>query len=250
MTEAPARNTTGGWRWHLRALLRQRAWRDTTGHIAQWLDGTRPAHKHLLLIGGSAGWMMSGRWLQRFSRIDLIDIDPWAAQLFRLRHGRALRASGTQLHGTVADGLANLDALLQQYPQATLFFDNVLGQHVYRVGNIERAEADLARLTAQLQGRDWGSVHDLFSGPVDPRSVPAAPTLCFNAVRTPQGLQAAGLTDAALQWHLLKQVGGQPDWMDHLTSELFAVGSQSLLLAWPFLPTHAHWLQAGWSHNR
>ena len=93
-------------------------------------------------------------------------------------------------------------------------------------------------------------MHDLFSGPVDPRSVPAAPMLCFNAVRTPQGLQAAGLTDAALQWHLLKQVGGQPDWMDHLTSELFAVGSQSLLLAWPFLPTHAHWLQAGWSHNR
>lgn len=246
MSKASASNTTGGGRWHLRALLRQRAWHDTTERIAEWLDGTQPAHKHLLLIGGSAGWMMSGRWLQRFARIDLIDIDPWAAHLFRLRHGRALRASGTTLHATVADGLAHLDALLLQHPQATLFFDNVLGQHVYRVGHIERAEADLARVAATLQGRDWGSVHDLFSGPVDPRRAPAAATLRFDAVRTPQGLRAAGLADAALQWHLLKQVGGQPDWMDHLTSELFPVGSRSLLLAWPFLPTHAHWLQAGW----
>ena len=143
-----------------------------------------------------------------------------------------------------------MPALLKQFPDAFVWFDNVLGQLRYRLDDEDALERQLGQIQHCLQGRSWGSVHDLFSGPVDPRSVPAAPTLCFNAVRTPQGLQAAGLTDAALQWHLLKQVGGQPDWMDHLTSELFAVGSQSLLLAWPFLPTHAHWLQAGWSHNR
>jgi hypothetical protein len=38
--------------------------------------------------------------------------------------------------------------------------------------------------------------------------------------------------------------------MDHLTSELFPVGARSRLIAWPFLPTYAHWLQAGWVAGR
>jgi hypothetical protein len=241
-----SRDTTGGLRWHVRALWRRRQWRDTTRQIADWLDTTQPASRHLLLIGGSAGWMMSSRWLQRFSRIDLIDLDPYAHRLFRWNHGRALRESGTALHYAAFDALDNLDALLKQHPSATIFFDNVLGQHLFRIRQIERAEADLARIAKQLKGRDWGSVHDLFSGPTDPLKLPASTVTQFEAVREPNGWVADGLSGTPLHHRLLAQVGGVPDWVDHLTSELFPVGTQSRLIAWPFVPDYAHWLQAGW----
>jgi hypothetical protein len=240
------RDTTGGLRWHLRAFWRRRRWHATTRAIAEWLDGTQPAHPELLLIGGSAGWMMSGRWLQRFTRIVLVDIDPHAAWLFRLNHGRRLRASRSRLDFVQADGLANLEDLLAAYPQASVFFDNVLGQHLYRVRDLERAEHELDGTAARLAGRDWGSVHDLFSGRADPALLPAAPQLCFEAMRDASGLTAAGLRDTPLHLKLLAQVGGSGDWMDHLTSGVFPVGTDSRLIAWPFLPTYAHWLQAGW----
>lgn len=240
------RDTTGGLRWHWRAFWRQRRWRETTRLIAEWLETTQPVSKHLLLIGGSAGWMMSGRWLQRFSRIDLIDVDPLAPRLFSFNHGRALRESGTELRSVQADGLAGLDALLEAHPQATVFFDNVLGQHLFRVRSIERAEADLARIVQCLAGRDWGSVHDLYSGPADPVLAPAMPVTGFDALRESDGLLVNGLRGTTMHKHLLAQVGGKPDWMDHLTSELFPVGARSRLIAWAFLPTYAHWLQAGW----
>ncbi|MCM0043979.1 MAG: hypothetical protein NBV65_05040 [Burkholderiaceae bacterium] len=240
------RDTTGGLRWHWRAFVRLRRWRDTTRAIADWLDGTQPAHRELLLIGGSAGWMMSGRWLQRFDRIVLVDIDPHAAWLFRLNHGRRLRASGTRLAFVQADGLARLESLLAAHPQASVFFDNVLGQHLYRVGDLEVAERELDALGARLAGRDWGSVHDLFSGPVDPAKLPASPLARFDALRDAGGLAVDGLRDTPLHLKLLAQVGGAGDWMDHLTSGVFPPGTYSRLIAWPFLPTYAHWLQAGW----
>jgi len=239
-------DTSGGLRWHVRALWRRSQWRDTTRRIADWLDTTQPASRHLLLIGGSAGWMMSGRWLQRFSRIDLIDLDPYAHRLFRWNHGRALRESGTELHIAAFDALESLESLLRQHPDATIFFDNVLGQHLFRVRQIERTEADLARITKQLKGRDWGSVHDLFSGPTDPLKLPAVPITQFNAVRDANGWVSEGLSGTPLHVRMLAQVAGVPDWVDHLTSELFPVGTHSRLIAWPFLPEYAHWLQAGW----
>jgi pimeloyl-ACP methyl ester carboxylesterase len=169
------RDTTGGWLWHARAFFRRRQWRATPDLIADWLDGVQPAHKELLLIGGSAGWMMSSRWLQRFERIVLIDIDPYARTLFRWNHGRVLRQSSTRLEFVQCDALRDLEALLSVYPNASIFFDNVLGQHVYRVTDFDRAEKDLNQIAHRLAGRDWGSVHDLFSGPAKPTNYPHSP---------------------------------------------------------------------------
>lgn len=239
-------DSTGGLRWHWRAFWHRRRWRGASDRLANWLDSTRPASSQLLLIGGSAGWMMPTRWLQRFSRIDVVDVDAHAPRLFRWNHGAALRASGTELRFMQADGIAGLDALLSQHPSATVFFDNVLGQHLYRVRDMARAESELSQIAAGLAGRDWGSVHDLFSGPVDPRLALPAPVLQFNAQRDAQGLTVDGLRDTPLHRHLLGQLGGHGEWMDHLTSNVFPVGARSRLIAWPFLPAYAHWLQAGW----
>ena len=240
------RDTTGGLRWHARAFWQRRRWRLTSQLIAEWLDAQPLHRRELVLIGGSAGWMMSGAWLQRFERVVLVDVDPYAPRLFRFNHGRAMRQSGTVFETLSVDALRELESLLSAYPRAAIFFDNVLGQHLYRVRELERAEQDLNGLAARLAGREWGSVHDLFSGPVDPGSLPAHPVARFEALNTAQGPQADGLSGTPLHKRLLAQVGGQGEWMDHLTSGVFPAGTRTRLIAWPFLPHYAHWLQAGW----
>ncbi len=189
---------------------------------------------------------MSSAWLQRFQQIDLIDIDPHAAWLFRLNHGRALRASSSHLQFFQTDGLKELDRLLRESPEATIFFDNVLGQHLYRVGDMARAESELQQIAARLKGRDWGSVHDLYSGPVDSNRAVAQPVLRYDALSDAQGLSVNGLRDIPMHRLLLSQVSGSDEWMDHLTSGIFPIGTTSQLIAWPFRPDYAHWLQAGW----
>lgn len=241
-----ARETTGGPRWHLRALLRRRQWRETTLQLADWLEAIEPWHPELLLIGGSAGWMMSGRWLQRFERVVLVDIDPHACRLFRWNHGRAMRQSGTVLEALQTDAMQDLESLLAAYPDATVFFDNVLGQHLFRIRDMEQAERELDQIASRMAGRDWGSVHDLYSGQTDPSRLPDAPLTRFDAMNTDKGLVVEGLAGAPLHKRLLAQVGACGEWMDHLTSGVFPVGTQTRLFAWPFQPEYAHWLQAGW----
>ena len=103
---------TGGLRWHARAFMRRKTlWQPARLAIADWLAQTSPAYKHLLLIGGSAGWMMSSDWLQRFQRIDLYDLDPLAGLLFRVNHGRALRLAGTKFFFHLCDAFQDLEIL-------------------------------------------------------------------------------------------------------------------------------------------
>ncbi len=238
--------STGGVRWHWRALRRRHRWRATSSLIADWLESTRPRARHLLLIGGSAGWMMPSAWLQRFERIDVVDLDSLAPLLFRLNHGLRLRRTRTALHFHRVDGVAGLEALLAAFPQASVFFDNVLGQHRFRVADQDQAEAELNDLSRRLQGRDWGSVHDLFSGRVDQTRVPATQIKLFHAELTVTGLRAAALQDHALHRQLLGQAGAHGAWMDHLTLGLFPVGTANRLIYWPFSTSYGHWLQAGW----
>jgi hypothetical protein len=136
-------------------------------HLDAFLSKVQPHTQHLLLIGGSAGWMMPPNWLTRFQRIDAYDIDPLAGRLFTWRHGPHLRQHGVQVTHHRQDALATLPELLREHPNACVWFDNVLGQHRFRVGDIARAEKELRHLKVSLQGRHWGSVHDVYSGPTD-----------------------------------------------------------------------------------
>lgn len=191
--------------------------------------------------------MMSSAWLQRFDRIDVIDLDPLAPLLFRMNHGGALRASATQLQFHRLNAMTGLTALLARYPDASIFFDNVLGQHRFRMeDDLARAEVDLRSLAGHLHGRDWGSVHDLFSGPLISPVSQLQSALIVEAEITASGLQADGLQGDPLHRHLLAQVHAKGPWMDHLTSAIFPDGTPNTLIAWPFSPIYTHWLQAGW----
>lgn len=237
--------TTGGLRWHGRAFMQRKRWQATSENLADWLDQTRPVSSHLLLIGASAGWMMSGRWLQGFKKITVIDLDPLAPLLFRMNHGHTLARSGTHLDFQRLDAIAGLAELLRVYPDASVFFDNVLGQHRYRVEEPDQAETELNGMADRLQGRDWGSVHDLFSGPVTPSLHGSAPVVIHADIQD-AGLVAGGLREEALQQSLLSKVGANGPWIDHLTSGVFPVNTRTRLISWDFLPGYKHWLQAGW----
>ena len=106
-------NLTGGVAWHWQAWRSQARWASTSQAIEHWLLNQGKVFKvsgvadqpSLLLIGASAGWMMSTQWLQQFARVDIFDIDPWAAPLFKWRHGAALKRNGVALYCHTCDAL-------------------------------------------------------------------------------------------------------------------------------------------------
>jgi len=235
-------NLTGGISWHWLAWRSQARWAPTAQAIEQWLmqnaQVNSPANSHnkpsLLLIGASAGWMMSRQWLSQFARVDTFDIDPLAAMLFRRRHGAALKVQGTELHCHTQDALSNLPALLAKHPEACVFFDNVLGQMRFQqaAADWQVVEKKLGQFKIQLKGRTWGSLHDRMSGPLNQTTAAGSPL----PVRHPD-------------WHdqhWLTQLDAQSPWLDHLTHNVFPAGTAVQNFAWNFGPRYRHWLQAAW----
>ena len=231
---------TGGLNWHVHAHHSLKRWQPTLQLIEQFLAQIEPKSDHLLLIGGSAGWMMPPTWLNRFRRIDAYDIDPLAHWLFNWRHGRRLKDLKIEVHHHRQDALITLPEILQQHPNACIWFDNVLGQHRYRLRDEARVERELAQIKTTLINRNWGSLHDVFSGPTDGRLMPAGLNVWAHHVTAKQGL------DNAFSQKLLASVGAKDVWQDHLTREVFAPTTQTMWMPWAFKPNYWHWLQAGW----
>ena len=231
---------TGGLNWHVHAYYTQGRWQDTTAQLETFLNQLTPGSSHLLLIGASAGWMMPPSWLLRFKHIDAYDIDPLASRLFDWRHGKSLRARGLSVQHHRQDALRTLGDVLNQFPDACVWFDNLLGQHRFRVGDEVMAEQEIAALKEKLQVRHWGSVHDLFSGPThDMQWTPRIASL------TRAGVKNSRIDNLQTQ-ALLHEVGAKDVWVDHLTSEVFPQNTTTTLIPWAFKDHHCHWLQAGW----
>jgi hypothetical protein len=229
-------NPTGGWWWHARAWRRQRSWQATTRQMQDWWLQTAPAAQRLVLIGASAGWMMSDAWLTRHREIETWDIDPWARRLFEWRHGQALRSAGVRWTHHAGDAWLQTEAWLRASAESVFWFDNVLGQLRFAL------ELDLARKRIEavkhlMQGTRWGSVHDRYSGPLaQPCAKGAAPW------RSTSGVD---LEDRAAQdW--LHGWGARAPWLDHLTERVFESATPVLNLAWPIQPNWGHWLELGW----
>ena len=242
---------TGGLNWHVHALYSLKRWQATSAAIAQFLQTTQPRHRHLVLIGASAGWMMPSDWLRHFERIDSYDIDPLASRLFRWRHGAALKATGATWVTHREDAIANLPALARLYPNAVFWFDNVLGQHRYRIDDEEIAERQLGQIHVLLRDHEWGSVHDRYSGPTDtPLLNVQVPLLMRELLHgaTQDEVQLQGkpmrMDDAAQQ--LLASVSATGTWQDHSTAGVFAPGTRSVFVPWAFKPQYCHWLEMGW----
>jgi hypothetical protein len=232
-------NLTGGLHWHWRAWRANTQWAQTRTEIEDWLLAQPIEKEQLILIGASAGWMMSNAWLSRYKSIETWDIDPLAGPLFKLRHGKALRKQGVVLNCFTGDALTMLPMLLREQPHATIFFDNVLGQIRFQTHTINQAENRLRTISQALRGRHWGSVHDRMSGPIErawlTTPAPVAHTLVSGAANEGQETQ---------RW--LTHMGAKSPWLDHLTGEVFKEGTAVTHMAWPMQKDYWHWLQAGW----
>ena len=240
-------NPSGGLRWHWRAWRSRTLWAPTCTDIAAWLAQVQPRSKELILLGPSAGWMLPTDWLLRFERIHAVDIDPWAARFFKYRHGAALQAGGTRWDYQTGDALADLPRLLTVHPQACVLFDNLLGQlrfHAPRWQDpLTFTAQQLADVQRLLRGREWGSVHDLLSGPAQGLARGQA----FPAARLPGMASTNGAAPSRqLDTAWLAAAGVQGEWLDHLTEQVFPAGMPVRDIAWSFSPRYWHWLQAGW----
>ena len=193
--------------------------------------------RQLVLIGGSAGWMLPTEWLTQFEEVHAWDIDPLAAPLFRWRHGQALKREGTRLNLHTGDGLAQLDEWTRILPTAFFWFDNVLGQLRFTDPSPDAVEQRLKNFQRQLETVAWGSVHDRMSG----RHTPG--TLFPMARHSEAGL--AMETTEGQAW--LLQMGAISPWLDHLTEGVLPKGTPVQYTAWPFKPRYAHWLEMGWT---
>ena len=266
---------TGGLSWHWSAYRSRHAWAPSKRAIEAFLLAHPPSTKDLLLIGGSAGWMMSSKWLCQFKTITIIDIDPLARFFFQYVHGADLKHSQTSWRFERRDALQELPQLLKEHPQALVFFDNILGQQCIRLKDEVLVERLLSHIKKTLEGRDWGSIHDLYSGRIDLEASFAKGTLptpqnlsTFTcqlgemAQETPTGMANGATNDVdAMPQHmilngikrsfeegsqmLLQAVNASGEWKDHLSVEVFAPDTPSLMIPWFFKPNYCHWLQAG-----
>lgn len=234
-------NLTGGPAWHWQAWRSQRAWAPTVNALETWLfsQTSDAPRSSLLLIGASAGWMMPHAWLCQFKEVHTYDIDPMAASLFKWRHGSRLRAQNIQLHCHTQNALADLPALLNEHPQACVFFDNVLGQLRFNNANIDVVEKNISQIVKTLKGREWGSVHDRMSGPV-------SGAMSLSPEQEGHWPQASGHLDNEHAQKWLSSLQAQSPWLDHLTGHIFGKEKAIYNLAWAFKPDYWHWLQAGW----
>ena len=244
-------NPSGGLRWHWKAWRSQALWRPTCQDIATWLAEKPALGSDLLLIGASAGWMMSSAWLGGFRKVTTYDIDPLAGPLFRWRHGKALAASGSELVCQRGDALNNLAEVLHEHRHALVLFDNVLGQIRFHHPDVDEASHRIASIGRRLRARHWGSIHDAYSGPV---CTPVSRRAHTPMMRSVQPAALAGARKRAgkdaPQRADFAAFGSQLDadgaWLDHLTGDLFPPGTQVSHIAWPHLDDYCHWLQAAW----
>ena len=262
---------TGGLTWHLHAALSKKRWLHTQDQIQThlfkglelWRKGRTDA-RELVLIGASAGWMMSTPWLEEFTSIDVYDIDPLSPVLFRLNHGKSLQQKKIALRFHNLDAIDQLDRVLIKHPKALIWFDNVLGQHRIRLKDSELASAQLKILHSRLKGRFWGSVHDLYSGPVhqttqdlgtqnsDQLSATSAEVVRLDnsdqdSARVRFNGKETNLGQARQQF--LHKLGATPAggaWLDHETSKVFPQGTQLKWTGWDFKPNYCHCLEMGW----
>jgi len=238
---------SGGLPWHFRAWRSKALWSPTCGQLAAWLAKLQPKSKQLILLGPSAGWMLPSAWLQRFDYIHAIDLDPLAPRLFARRHGAALKAGGVRWQYQSANALTELPRLLQAYPQACVFFDNVLGQLRFHAPKGQDpqlfAAQHLTQIKRHLKGREWGSVHDLLSGPAQGLAAGQDfPHAC--EAMTSESRPPAADTQPDTAWLAAARPHGQ--WLDHLTDAVFPPSTPLQNMAWAFKPRYWHWLQAGW----
>ncbi len=147
-------NTSGGLFYHLRALRYQKSlWARYQQETARFLEAWNPKAKTLVLVGPSAGYSLPLEFLKRFEKIIAVEPDALSRILFTQRFG--IRPEWIKKPLNFERGVDPKDFP----PDCAFLFANVLGQ--VRIFNVSRFSENLKRL---VDGHEWASYHDAFSG--------------------------------------------------------------------------------------
>ncbi|MBL8047862.1 MAG: hypothetical protein JNJ45_04190 [Chthonomonas sp.] len=153
-------NPAGGLVYHLRALKSADQWRSYRAHVHRFLLSWNPPNSQILLVGPSAGYSLSRGWLQSFTQVIGLEVDPSARLMFDRRH--KLRTKWIKTARFEPD-LDSFRTVLEEYPDAAVLFCNFLGQlpALYPATDLDALHRELRQL---LSNRNWASYHDRVSG--------------------------------------------------------------------------------------
>ncbi len=218
---------SGGMLWHWRALRARRQHADLRAQIERWLLQWQPSASTLLLVGPSAGWTLSQRFLAQFKTLIAIDLDPVARPLFWLTHGKALADSGVKLRWIHGDFVEMLPALLGAHADMAVLFCNVLGQLGVERGDYQQV---LGALPHTLRRVNWATYHDRYSAAAE-----CAPEAARKAFESMSGMDSSTLVS----------MGCKGEWTDHGTGVLLPGNWPRRYLPWLLTARKFHWLEAG-----
>lgn len=202
--------------------------------IEDWLLQAPAGHDQVIILGASAGWMMSPSFLMRFKEVTCVDFDWLGRWLFRWRFRALFRGKARTLHYALGDAHLLLPRLLRAKPQALILFDNFLGLDSLYTRDLGVTQTRLSAIKTLLMGRTWGSIHDRFSGP--------APT----PARIPPVVHPHCTGEPLDEQSLIQSIQGSGEWLDHSTGLVLPQGQAARLVAWPIRAGRWHWLEAAW----
>ena len=242
---SPWLTPAGGLVYHLRALrFRRTLWAPFEQALATWLDAWEPGSDSVLLVGPSAGYCLTDRFVARFREVVVLEPDPvarlmLARRLARLRVGRVrMRADDLLVRGLLGPGQPGHDlcALLEDDPTRAVLFCNLLGQVRFLLSEEAFepwAEAFRSRVLPALATRSWRSFHDRVSGVIAP---------ALGAEET----SACALDDDAL----IARFYGEPpvsrgtvELVDHLTAALWPPSLARRYFGWEVVPGRFHLIE-------
>lgn len=126
-------NPTGGLFYHYLGLkYSKRLWKQTRELLSQELSHWLMNKKKLIIIGPSAGYLFNSETFSQLTELTLIDTDPLALYLFKLKHKCPQKTQSFTQDGIgIQNGKVNfhsLNIILKNHPDQPILFSNVLGQ--------------------------------------------------------------------------------------------------------------------------
>lgn len=139
--------SSGGIGYHLRAAkYSEKLWDSFKCNLGFWLQNWEQKNSSLLLVGPSAGYSLSEKFLSRYQKIYVSEPDLIARILFRRRFVK-LNIE------TIRDDFISGN---KPFPESDILFCNLLGQ-------LRLAPDAMVKLLTRLRGKNFATYHDLFS---------------------------------------------------------------------------------------
>ena len=236
---------TGGLRYHTRALrYAHTLWAPFRQALATWLKNCPlTPQRHLMIIGPSGGYCLTGEFLSRFDQITGVDIDPLASTIFRRRFSNHpniqwIREDVFRMKNQDTD-LSRFRDLIHSDPNAVILFSNVLGQLPFLISEEDARMSIMRRLGVSLrqhlEGRTWISFHDRTSGPLP---------LTFS--------QPKAFPHAAIDGEIVRDLYRRKppiELIDHETFELFPKSHPRAYFHWELVPRWYHLIEGIYSSS-